>query len=101
MIPGEYVGAKVGRDCIFLFEVYQWCSLDYSCFEVWVIVCNAPLNLVISKLCFGNNIEGDWKCVNLFIEYKDFLRNVDLSCGSLSFGRQEGASAMILCLPGR
>jgi hypothetical protein len=28
-------------------------------------------------------------------------RNVDSSCGSLSFGRQERASTMILHLPGR
>jgi hypothetical protein len=52
MIPGEDVEAKVGRDCDFSLEVYQWCSLDYSYFEAWVIVCNALLNLFISELCF-------------------------------------------------
>jgi hypothetical protein len=72
IVPGEYVGAKVSRDCDFSFEVYQWCFLDYSCFEVLVIVCNAPLNLFISKLCFGNIIEGNWKCIDLFIKCKDF-----------------------------
>jgi hypothetical protein len=45
------VEAKVGRDRNFSLEVYQWCSLDYSCFKVWVIVCHALLNLVIGKLC--------------------------------------------------
>jgi hypothetical protein len=47
MIPGEYAGVKVGRDCKFSFEVYQWCSLDYSCFDVWVIVCTAPLMTIL------------------------------------------------------
>ncbi len=74
MIPGEYTRAKVGRDHNFSFEVYQWCLLDYSCFEVWVIVCNVPLNLVIGKLCFGNNIELDWKCINFFVKCKDFFQ---------------------------
>jgi hypothetical protein len=68
------VGAKVGGDHHFSFEVYQWCSLDYSCFEVCIIVCNAPLNFVIGKLCFRNNIEGNWKWVNLFFECKDFFK---------------------------
>jgi hypothetical protein len=62
VIPGEYA-----------FDVYQWCSLDDSCFEVWVINCNGLLNLVFSKLCFGNDIEGDWKCTELFISCKDFF----------------------------
>jgi hypothetical protein len=74
MIPGDYAEAKVGRDRDFSLEVYQWCSLDYSCFEVWVIVCNALLNLVIGELCFGNNIKGNWKCIGLFIECKDFFK---------------------------
>jgi hypothetical protein len=52
MIPGEDAEAKVGRNRNFSPEVYQWCSLDYSCFEVWVIVCNALLNLFIGELCF-------------------------------------------------
>jgi hypothetical protein len=52
MIPGEDAEAKVGRDRDFSLEVYQWCSLDYSCFEAWVIVCNALLNLFIGELCF-------------------------------------------------
>ncbi len=75
MIPGEYVGAKVGRDCKFSFELYQWCSLNDSCSIVWVIVCNALLNLVIGKLRFGNDIKCDWKCMELFVKCKDFFEN--------------------------
>jgi hypothetical protein len=74
MIRCEYVGAKVGRDCNFSFEVYQWCSLDDSCFEVWVIVCNVLLNLVIGELLFGNDIKRDWKCIKLFIKCKDSFK---------------------------
>jgi hypothetical protein len=73
VIPGEYAGVKVGRDCNFSFEVYQWCSLDYSCFKVWVTICNAPLNLVIGELCFGSDIKCNCKCIELFIECKDFF----------------------------
>jgi hypothetical protein len=74
MIPGEYAEAKVGKDRDFSLEVYQWCSLDYSHFEVWVIVCNAPLNFVIGELRLRNNIEGDWKCISLLVKCKDFFK---------------------------
>jgi hypothetical protein len=52
VIPDEYMGAKVGRDYNFSFEVY-------SCFKVWVVVCDAMLNLVIGELCFGIDIKGN------------------------------------------
>jgi hypothetical protein len=74
MIPGEYMEAKVGRDRDFSLEVYQWCSLDYSCFEVWVIVCNALLNLLIGELRFRNNVEGNWKYVGLLVDCKDLFK---------------------------
>jgi hypothetical protein len=99
MIPGEYVGAKVGRDHNFSFEVYQWCSLDYSCFKVWVIVCNAPLNLASCVLEITSKAIGNTSiCVS---SAKISSRNAHSSCGSLSFGRRERALAMILRLMGR
>jgi hypothetical protein len=48
--------------------------LDYSHFEVWVIVCDAPLNFVIGELHFRNNIKGNWKCISLFVKCKDFFK---------------------------
>jgi hypothetical protein len=96
MIPGNYMGAKVGRDCNLSFEVYQWCLLDYSCFKfkVWVIV-SASCALEITLKEIGNALI----CLfNAMIS----LRNVDSSCCLSSYGRQERASAaMILHLPGR
>jgi hypothetical protein len=81
MIPGNYVGAKFGRDCSFSFEVYQWCLLDYSCFEVWVIV-SAHCALEITLKEIGN---ASICLLNANIS----LRNVDSSCCLSSYGRQE------------
>jgi hypothetical protein len=32
------------------------------------------LNLVIGKLCFGNDIKSNWKCNELLIKCQDFFK---------------------------